>query len=140
MEQFYVLNSENSVEIVNEFSGSVFFYARSKNENEAQIQRTLIEKLVQNGLKLELQNVLLIDINEQKIRLNQLQKMTKIERCIFFGDIESQIGLNFTLQKYHIQTVHSVEFLKADLAENLDKNAALKTKFWNELKKVFNID
>ncbi|HUM51999.1 MAG TPA: hypothetical protein PK431_09295 [Chitinophagales bacterium] len=139
MEQFFVLNREKEVEISDGFLGNVFFYAKSKEELIATTQLSLIEKLIENGLKLKLENVLIIDVNEQKIRLNQLQKITKIDKCIFFGDIETEIGLNFTLKKYHIQSINNVQFLKADIAEILDKNAALKTKFWNELKKLFNI-
>lgn len=140
MEQFFILNRENSIEIKDEFLGNVFFYAKSNDVAIAQSQINLIEKLIQNGLKLQLQNVLIIDINAQKIRLNQLQKMTKIEKCIFFGDIESKIGLNFTLNKHQIQNLNQVQFLKSETAEQLEKNAALKTKFWNELKKLFNIE
>ncbi len=139
MEQFFVINREKEVEISDGFLGNVFFYAKSKEDLVATAQLSLIEKLIENGLKLKLENVLIIDINEQKIRLNQLQKITKIDKCIFFGDIETEIGLNFTLKKYHIQSINNVQFLKADIAEILDKNAALKTKFWNELKKLFNI-
>ena len=140
MENFFVLNRENKTEISDGFLGNVFFYQKSKDELIATTQLSLIEKLIENGLKLELENVLIVDIKEQKIRLNQLQKITKIECCILFGDIESEIGLNFTLKKYHIQSINNVQFLKADIAEILDKNAALKTKFWNELKKLFKIE
>ena len=115
MEHFFVLNSENKTGISDGFLGNVFFYQKSKDELIATTQLSLIEKLIENGLKLELENVLIVDINEQKI------------------------GLNFTLKKYHIQSINNVQFLKADIAEILDKNAALKTKFWNELKKLFNI-
>lgn len=139
MEQFFVLNNKDSIEISDSFLGNVFFYAKSKDEKIAETQLNLIQKLVQNGLKLDWQNILLIDINS-KMRLNQLQKITSVSKCILFGEIESSVGLNFNLKKYHIQTIHSIQFLKADEAELLDKNAALKTKFWNELKKIFNIE
>ena len=79
MEHFFVLNSENKTGISDGFLGNVFFYQKSKDELIATTQLSLIEKLIENGLKLELENVLIVDINEQKIRLNQLQKITKIE-------------------------------------------------------------
>ncbi len=140
MNDFFVLNNGNDETVVNEqFAGYVVFYKKSKEEKIAEIQSNLLNKLIQNALKLNLDNFLFIDLNTQKIRLASLRKSIKIEKCFLFGVQEAEIGTNIVIPNYQLILVADIQFLKVDAPEKLEQNKPLKNQLWEQLQISFKL-
>ena len=137
--EFFVLQNNDNITVKEEFSGFLVFYKKSKDEKTAEIQHNLFAKLIQNGLKLSLDNFLFIDFNDQKVRLTTIRKSFKIEKCFLFGINEAEIGINIVIPNNQFTTVADIEFLKTDSPEKLEENSVLKTKLWNQLKISYKI-
>jgi hypothetical protein len=140
MNDFFILNKPYSFEVNPEFSGFIIFYKKSSVEKDAEIQLNLLNKLIQNALKLSLEQFLLIDLNTQKVRLSDLRKSLVIKKCFLFGVNESEIGTNIVISKYKLNTVAEIQFLKADAPELLEQNKTLKNQLWEQLQIAFNLN
>lgn len=140
MNNFFVLNNNNNNVTVDEnFAGYVVYFKKSKDEKVAEIQLNLLNKLIQNALKLSLTQFLFIDFNTQKIRLSALRKSMEINKCFMFGVNESEIGINIAISNYQLNSIADIEFLKVDAPEIIEKNTKLKTQLWQQLQISFKI-
>ena len=140
MNEFFVLNNTSDFMVSDEFSGYVIFYRKSKVVDVAMIQENLFQKLIQNGLKLAMQNFLLEDVNEHKTRLSILQKKMEVTKCLLFDVKEIEVGINFDIPLYKLITLSGIEFLKADAPEVLEQNKNLKNKLWTQLQLSFKVN
>jgi hypothetical protein len=72
MDTFFVLNISQEISVPVKFNGSIFLYKQSPDTLIAAKQIQLIEKLILNGLKLEMDDIksdLMILIKKQKLRI-----------------------------------------------------------------------
>lgn len=140
MNNFFVLNNSNENIAVNEnFAGYIIFFKKNKDDNIASIQLNLLIKLIENALKLSLDNFLFVDLNTQKVRLSELRKLIKVNKSFLFGVNESEIGINIAISNYQLNSIADIEFLKADALEIIEKNTKLKAQLWQQLQISFKI-
>ena len=139
MNDFYILNNAHTITAKQDFSGNIIFYKKSKQQNVAETQHNLLDKLIQNALKLSLDNFIFIDLNEQQIKLHELRKIAKVENCFLFGVNESEIGTNIVIPNYQLVNVADIQFLKIDAPETIDANKNLKSKLWEQLQIAFKL-
>jgi len=139
MNDFYILNNAHTITAKQDFSGNIIFYKKSKQQNVAETQHNLLDKLIQNALKLSLDNFIFIDLNEQQIKLHELRKIAKVEKCFLFGVNESEIGTNIVIPNYQLVNVADIQFLKIDAPETIDANKNLKSKLWEQLQIAFKL-
>ncbi len=139
MDAFLIIDNKYIDKIDFKNQHTAFVYIPSADKNIAVQQVQLLEKLIVNGIKSTVEANLLIDLEQSKVRFRDIQKRTTLKYCILFGDIESAFGLNFRLPSYQSKVIGEVLFIKADDLSKLEKNPALKTKLWTELKVIFNI-
>lgn len=140
MNSFFVLHNSTSISINSNYAGFVIFYKKSKDAAIDEMQSGLYSKLIENALKLKLENFLFIDINEQKERFSVLKKSTEIQKCFLFGVKESEVGINFDIPLYKLITIAAVEFLKVDAPEILEKDKNLKNQLWTQLQISFKLN
>ncbi len=139
MNDFYILNNAHTITAKQDFSGNIIFYKKSKQQNVAETQHNLLDKLIQNALKLSLDNFIFIDLNEQQIKLHELRKIAKVENCFLFGVNESEIGTNIVIPNYQLVNVADIQFLKIDAPETIEANKNLKSKLWEQLQIAFKL-
>lgn len=139
MNDFYILNNAHTITVKQDFSGNIIFYKKSKQQNVAETQHNLLDKLIQNALKLSLDNFIFIDLNEQQIKLHELRKIANVEKCFIFGVNESEIGTNIVIQNYQLVKIADIQFLKIDAPETIEANKNLKSKLWEQLQIAFNL-
>lgn len=139
MEEFYVLNDRAPVIVPENFKGYVIFFRKNKDTEMANVQLNLLHKLIHNGLKMEVSDFLLADLNEHPLRISVLQKNVSVLKCFLFGVEEKEVGMNFDAPMYQLITVAGIEFLKADAPETLEQNKNLKNKLWSQLQTSFNL-
>ncbi|MFN8238533.1 MAG: hypothetical protein U0T77_10220 [Chitinophagales bacterium] len=139
MSSFFVLNSTAIPFIPESFSGAVIFYKKSKEPAVAEAQMGLMQKLIENGLKLSMENFLFIDILEHPVRITALRKHANLTRCFLFGVLENEVGLNASIPLYQLVQLASMDILKSDAPEILEKNSALKSKLWKQLQISFKL-
>ncbi|MDB5226106.1 MAG: hypothetical protein JWN78_299 [Bacteroidota bacterium] len=137
MNNFFVLKNSGGILVPAEFAGYVVFYKKDKDAAIAEIQRSLLEKMICNGLKLKLENFLFIDISEQPVRLSELKKTLTLKKCFLFGVKENEIGINFDATPYKILNVSNIEFLKVDAPEILEQKKDLKNRLWEQIQLSF---
>ncbi|MEZ5026585.1 MAG: hypothetical protein R2739_08405 [Chitinophagales bacterium] len=137
-ESFYIINTGTSLSVEVDFKGYLIVYKKNKDDEIANAQLQLLKRLIENGLKLKMENFLFIDVANQQSRFSVWRKQIEINKCIFFGVEPSEVGLNFNLPSYKNTTFSSILFLKADAPEVLEKNSALKAKLWEQLQLAFN--
>lgn len=141
MDNFFVLNHvNNEFNVEGDFAGYVIYYRKSTDIKVAEVQLNLLNKLIQNALKLTLSHFLFIDLNTQNIRLSVLRKTLDVNKCFLFGINESEIGINFNIPDYKIKTIAGIEFLKIDIPEKIEQDAKLKTQLWKQLQILFKIE
>ena len=139
MSRFFVLNSSAIPLIPDAFLGYVIFYKKSKDPAEAEVQMNLMQKLIENGLKLKMDNFLFIDILEHPARITALKKQMNLTKCFLFGVQENEVGLNAVIPIYRLVQIASLDVLKSDAPELLEKNSALKSKLWKQLQISFKL-
>lgn len=139
MNSFFVLNSTAIPFIPESFLGYVIFYKKSNEPAVAEAQMSLMQKLIENGLKLSMDNFLVIDILEQPARITALKKQIQLSKCFLFGVQENEVGLNASIPLYQLVQIASMDILKSDAPELLDKNSALKSKLWKQLQIAFKL-
>jgi len=139
MNDIFILNNNNEISVKEDFLGYIVFFRKSKDEKINEIQLNLLHKVIQNALKLSLDNFLFIDLNEQKVRLSELKKSFKVEKCFLFGVNESEIGTNIVIPNYQLNTVAEIQFLKIDAPEKIEQNKTLKSQLWEQLQISFKL-
>ncbi len=140
MNSFFLLNSSSDISSNENYAGFVVFYAKSKDESIAEIQSNLFSKLIENALKLSLDNFLFIDVTLKKERFSIISKTISIKKCLMFGVNESQIGINFDVPLYKLVKVSNIDFLRVDTPEAIEKDKNLKNKLWQQLQTAFKRD
>lgn len=139
MNSFFVLNSTTSLSVSEQYAGCVIFYKKSKEADVAAIQANLFSKLIENALKLSLDNFLFIDISDRKERFSKIRKEMDVKKCFLFGVNEIEVGINFDIPSYELITISDIEFLKTDAAEVLEREKHLKNKLWVQLQISFKL-
>lgn len=139
MNSFFVLNTPGQVSVNAQYAGYVIFYKKSKDAATAEIQLSLLSKLIENGLKLSTENFLFIDTSSPHARISSLKKSLEIKKCFFFGVLEKEIGINIDIPLYQLVEVGETEFLKADAPEMLEKEKLLKNQLWKQLQISFKL-
>ena len=139
MNSFFVLNTPGQVSMNTQYAVYVIFYKKSKDATTAEIQLSLLSKLIENGLKLSTENFLFIDTSSQHARISSLKKSLEIKKCFFFGVLEKEIGINIDIPLYQLVEVGETEFLKADAPEMLEKEKLLKNQLWKQLQISFKL-
>lgn len=140
MDNFYVINNQIDFIKVNEnFAGYIVFFKKSIDTKVADVQMNLLHKLIQNALKLELDNFLFIDLNTNKVHLTALNKLHNVNKCFLFGVDENEIGTNIAIPYYQLNKIAGIDFLKVDTPEKLEQNKSLKNKLWEQLQISFNL-
>ncbi|MBP8192914.1 MAG: hypothetical protein KAX69_04860 [Chitinophagales bacterium] len=139
MNSFFLLNTQEQVSVIAQFAGYVIFYKKSKDAATAEIQLSLLSKLIENGLKLSTENFLFIDTSSPHARISSLKKSLEIKKCFFFGVLEKEIGINIDIPLYQLVEVGETEFLKADAPEMLEKEKLLKNQLWKQLQISFKL-
>ena len=140
MNAFYVLTPSGKISVSEQYAGYVIFYKKSVENSIAAIQEGLFLKLIENGLKLKIEQFLFIDISTQPERISSLKKSIDIQKCFLFGVKESQVGINFDIPLYTLITVGETEFLKADTPEVLEQEKQLKNQLWKQLQISFKLN
>ncbi len=140
MDSFFILNSSGKISTAENYAGFVIFYKKSKDVEIAEIQINLYLKLIENALKLKMENFLFIDVNEHKERFSSLRKSISIQKCFLFGVEESEIGINFKIPMYQLTQFSEIEFLKVDTPELLEQNKNMKNKLWVQLQISFKLN
>jgi hypothetical protein len=139
MDEFYVLNRQDALQLPEKYEGYVIYYKKSKDEKTALIQQNLFVKLIENALKLSTQNFLFADVSSGTLRLSEIQRSAPVKKCFLFGVNEREIGTNFDANSYRLTTVSGIQFLKADAPEIIESDKNLKNKLWTQLQLSFNI-
>lgn len=137
MNSFFVLKNTSDITVSPEYSGYVVFYKKDKDPVVVEVQTGLLQKLIANGLKLKLENFLLVDVSEQSVRLSQLKKTLALKKCFLFGVKENEIGINFDISPYKLLKVSNIEFLKVDAPEVLEQKKDLKNRLWEQMQLAF---
>jgi hypothetical protein len=139
MNSFYLLTPSGQIAVSDQYAGYVIFYKKSAENSIAAIQENLFLKLIENGLKLKMEQFLFIDITNRQERISSLKKSIDIQKCFLFGVNEKQIGINFDIPLYTLTTVGTTEFLKADTPEVLEQEKQLKNQLWKQLQIAFKL-
>jgi hypothetical protein len=63
----------------------------------------------------------------------------KSKKVILFGQTPLQFGLAVSFPEFQVQGFQGIEYLSAPALGELANNEALKRKFWESLKKIFNL-
>lgn len=133
---FFVLNSKNKPVIPDNFNGAVFLYRKSEESKVAETQIELFNRLIEKGLKKDVNTFLFIDINQVHERFNSLRKRAAIKQFVLFGVKESEIGINFDIPLHQIKEMDNVAFLKTVAPEVLEKDNSNKAAFWSQLQLI----
>jgi hypothetical protein len=75
MNAFYVLTPSGKITVSEQYAGYVIFYKKSVENSIAAIQEGLFSKLIENGLKLKIEQFLFIDISTQPERISSLKNL-----------------------------------------------------------------
>jgi hypothetical protein len=139
MNSFYLLTPSGQIAASDQYAGYVIFYKKSVENPIAAIQESLFLKLIENGLKLKMEQFLFVDITNRQERISSLKKSIDIQKCFLFGVKEAEIGINFDIPLYSLITVGETEFLKADTPEVLEQEKQLKNQLWKQLQIAFKL-
>jgi hypothetical protein len=139
MSTFFVLSDNKPIVPDEQYSGYVLFYKKSTNAATASIQDNLFLKLIEQALKLNLNQFLWVDIAKNQTRFSTIIKNVSVQKCFLFGVSEKEIGLNIDLPLYQLKKIKDIEFIKTDSPEDMENNKALKSRLWSQLVISFNI-
>jgi hypothetical protein len=139
MDTLFILTAGQHITVSDDYQGYVVMYKKHTDAALAAKQETLLQKLIENGLKLNLSNFLLVDLNTAPMRFSVLNKQLAIKKCILMGITEKEIGLNMTLRPYQLTEISGIQFIKCDSPEKLDDNNTLKSALWKQLQHAFNL-
>ncbi|HQG37869.1 MAG TPA: hypothetical protein PLK15_01955 [Chitinophagales bacterium] len=139
MSTFFVLSDNKPIVPDEQYSGYVLFYKKSTNAATASIQDNLFLKLIEQALKLNLNQFLWVDITKNQTRFSTIIKNVSVQKCFLFGVSEKEIGLNIDLPLYQLKKIKDIEFIKTDSPEDMENNKALKSRLWSQLVISFNI-
>lgn len=140
MKSFFLLNDENEIKVNENFAGYLIFYHKNQDPAVAEIQLNLFSKLIENGLKLKMDNFLVVDFSSNKNRLSTYIKKLNISKCFLFGVSQGEIGINVEIPMYNLTTVGTIEFLKADAPEKIETSKNLKSGLWTQLQLSFKLN
>lgn len=139
MSTFFVLSDNKPIVPDEQYSGYVLFYKKSTDTATASIQDNLFLKLIEQALKLNLNQFLWVDITKNQTRFSTIIKNVSVQKCFLFGVSEKEIGLNIDLPLYQLKKIKDIEFIKTDSPEDMENNKALKSRLWSQLVISFNI-
>jgi len=139
MSTFFVLSDNKPIVPDEQYSGYVLFYKKSTDTATASIQDNLFLKLIEQALKLNLNQFLCVDITKNQTRFSTIIKNVSVQKCFLFGVSEKEIGLNIDLPLYQLKKIKDIEFIKTDSPEDMENNKALKSRLWSQLVISFNI-
>lgn len=139
MPSYFVLSDNKPIVSDEQYSGYVLFYKKSTDAATASIQDNLFLKLIEQALKLNLNQFLWVDIAKNQTRFSTIIKNVSVQKCFLFGVSEKEIGLNIDLPLYQLKKIKDIEFIKSDTPEEMEKNKALKSQLWSQLVISFNI-
>lgn len=139
MSTFFVLSDNKPIVPDEQYSGYVLFYKKSTDTATASIQDNLFLKLIEQALKLNLNQFLWVDIAKNQTRFSTIVKNVSVQKCFLFGVSEKEIGLNIDLPLYQLKKIKDIEFIKTDSPEDMENNKALKSRLWSQLVISFNI-
>ncbi len=139
MPSYFVLSDNKPIVPDKQYSGYVLFYKKSTDAATASIQDNLFLKLIEQALKLNLNQFLWVDIAKNQTRFSTIIKNVSVQKCFLFGVSEKEIGLNIDLPLYQLKKIKDIEFIKSDTPEEMEKNKALKSQLWSQLVISFNI-
>lgn len=139
MPSYFVLSDNKPIVPDEQYSGYVLFYKKSTDAATASIQDNLFLKLIEQALKLNLNQFLWVDIAKNQTRFSTIIKNVSVQKCFLFGVSEKEIGLNIDLPLYQLKKIKDIEFIKSDTPEEMEKNKALKSQLWSQLVISFNI-
>lgn len=139
MSSFFVLSEDKHIVVDAQFTGYVVFYRKSSDAAVAAIQDGLFSKLIENALKLKLQQFLFVDLNAKGQRFSVLKKAVEIRKCFLFGIHEKEAGLNIDIPSYQLTEISGIEFLKADTPEVLEQDKHKKSLLWQQLQTAFKL-
>ncbi len=99
---------------------------------------TFLENILK-AIQYTLEDVVIINIKDQKITLENIQEEYAVEKLILFDILAFEIGIQnknirqyevFELEKIHVLTANSLQ----EITQNIDKKKAL----WIALQRMFN--
>ena len=81
MQTFYILNATGTVQTPEAFSGLVVLYPGHEVPATAAQQTELIQKLLENGMKVSLDRTIIMDVKKQPVRWSALRKQVFMQGC-----------------------------------------------------------
>ncbi len=137
-ETFFVLNNHPTTHLADKVGCSVvFFYKRSKDASVAALQDDFFTRLIEKGLKQNIQHFLIVNVDEHKSRLLHYLQHTAVKSVVLYGVQESDLGIHILLPLYQLVPFSDWKFIKADAPEVIDASNALKAKLWTPIQQLF---
>ncbi len=137
-ETFFVLNEHPTTHLSDNVDCSVvFFYKKSKDTSVAALQEDFFKRLIEKGLKQNIEQFLIVDIGEHKGRLLHYLQHSSIKVVVLYGVQEADLGMHLSLPLYQLVLFSSWKFIKADAPEVIDASNALKAKLWTPIQQLF---
>jgi len=139
MSTFFLLSEDKNMVVGAQFAGYVVFYRKSNNISDMEVQNSLFSKLIENALKLKLEQFLFVDLNAKTQRFSVINKAVEVRKCFLFGVSEREVGLNMDIPLYQLMNVSNIEFLRADAPEVLENDKHKKSQLWQQLQLAFKL-
>jgi hypothetical protein len=124
---FYI---STSVDLLDNTNGFCFVF--NDNENTNAESQLMIERLLQNGMSLNVQETYIL-----KVRKNEMIKLPQnANNIILFGIEPKQLSLNIKKNINSIMLVNQKQYLYTNDAFEISKDVNKKKLFWEELSKM----
>ncbi len=133
MQTFYILNATGTVQTPEAFSGLVVLYPGHEVPATAAQQTELIQKLVENGMKVSLDRTIIIDVKKQPVRWSALRKQVSVRYLMLMGLTPAEIGLNIEVPFYGAATIGDTVVIHAQAPEIMAPSSDLKGRLWKQI-------
>jgi hypothetical protein len=121
-----------SVDLLDNTNGFCFVFNDSENANANAESQLMIERLVQNGMSLNVQETYILIV-----RKNEVIKLPQnANNIVLFGIEPKQLSLNIKKNINTIMLVNQKQYLYTNDAFEISKDVNKKKLFWEELSKM----
>lgn len=116
----------------------IFFIYRGDEELD-QSEQQLFSDMVTKGLKLPINEVMLLRIPlSEAVTFEKLKEKYQVVKMILFGMSANDLGLTQLIAKYKVTQVDELcKLLAADALEKIARDLSIKKQFWASLQEMF---
>jgi hypothetical protein len=126
---FYI---STSVDLLDKTNGYCFVFNDNENTNANAESQLMIERLVQNGMSLNVQETYILTV-----RKNEVIKLPQnANNIVLFGIEPKQLSLNIKKNINTTMLVNQKQYLYTNDAFEISKDVNKKKLFWEELSKM----